>query len=239
MIRIFVAAAIAAFAFCLPVEAQQVYDWSGFYAGVHGGYAWGKASVTDDINDGVPPGPFDYKPNGIFGGGTAGVNVQLGHFVIGAEGDLGYMNLTGAGIVPSSNPIYHQDITLDGGLYGLAAGRVGFAWGRTMLYGKGGRAFYEGEAEQVTTKPGFAPTGTGTFSGWAYGGGIEHMLGDNWSLKVEYLHFAFDREQGSQTSITDDPIGHVYNNWTDLNADSVKAGISYKFGGPTFQGPMK
>ena len=75
----------------------------------------------------------------------------MGGIVTGLEGDLGFMNLTGAGIVHSSDPRYYQDITLHGGLYGDATGRLGLSFGQTLVYGKGGFAFYGGQANQVTT----------------------------------------------------------------------------------------
>jgi hypothetical protein len=53
-----------------------------------------------------------------------------------------------------------------------------------------------------------------------------------WSLKAEYLHFDFGSEQGDQTSISDPPIGHVYENWTVLDADTFKVGINYHFSSP-------
>ncbi len=30
-----------------------------------------------------------------------------------------------------------------------------------------------------------------TLTGWTLGAGIEYMLGTNWTIKVEYLHFDF------------------------------------------------
>ena len=49
-----------------------VYNWNGFYIGAHAGAIWGDVNVTDDVNDGVPPGPFGYSISGFIGGGTAG-----------------------------------------------------------------------------------------------------------------------------------------------------------------------
>ena len=46
--------------------------WTGLYLGAHVGGVWGDVDVTDDIDDGVPPGPFGYSVDCAFGGGTAG-----------------------------------------------------------------------------------------------------------------------------------------------------------------------
>jgi outer membrane immunogenic protein len=205
------------------------YSWTGFYAGVHVGGVWGNVDVTDTTG-GVTPGPFKFSPEGVFGGGTAGYNLQRGNFVFGVETDVGYMNLSGSGIIPSSSPQFHQDATLDGGAYGDVAARLGYAFDRTLLYAKGGFAFYDGEGTQVTTKPGYVHSGTGIFTGWTAGGGIEHYISPSWSVKGEYLHFDFGTQGGSQTSVGDPPIGFVYKNKFEVTADSAKAGVNYHFG---------
>ncbi len=213
------------------------YTWSGFYAGAHIGGAWGDADVRD-IDGGVNPGPFSYSPGGAFGGGTAGYNVQIRKVVIGVEGDLGYLDLSGGTTIPSSDPKYHQDLTLDGGLYGDITGRLGFAFDRALIYAKGGFAFYEGEALQATTKSYYDKSGTDTFTGYTVGGGIEYLIARNISLKVEYLHFGFGDEGGSQTKAHTAPagevddgtaIGSVFHNTTSLSADSIKVGVAYHF----------
>lgn len=223
--------AVAAFALMvIPAAANPTHNWSGVYLGAHAGYAWGNVDVRD-TNGGVLPGPFSYDTSGGFGGGTVGANWQLGSVVVGVEGDLGFMDLSGAGIIPSSVPTAHQDITLDGGLYGDITGRLGFALGRTFVYGKGGWAYFDGDAKQVTTNPGYTPTSTGAFNGWVYGGGLEYMLNECLSMKVEYLHYQFGEQGGAQTSVSDPPIGFVYTNEHQLDADSVKIGLNYRFGG--------
>ena len=209
-----------------------VYNWTGGYIGAHIGGVWGDVDVKDDIKDGVLPGPFGYSVDGVFGGGTAGYNLQFDNFVIGIEGDLGFIDPNGSGIIPSSNPIYHQDITLDSGLYGDITGRLGVTFDGLLIYAKGGFAFFDGEAKQATTKPGYAPTGTDTFSGWTLGGGAEYFLTRSISLKAEYLHFEFGTQRAYQTTTVADPptpVGYQFNNWHDVSFDSVKAGIAYHF----------
>ena len=95
-------------------------------------------------------------------------------------------------------------------------GRVGYAWGRTLFYVKGGAAF---EDSSTTVACAYGPTGrlippgtlgtscmnqagvvTGGFStpsytrvGWTVGFGSEFDLGHNWSAKTEYDFLAFGR----------------------------------------------
>jgi len=78
-----------------------VTDWSGFYVGARAGGMWGHEDVTDDITDGVPPGPFSWKPHGFIGGGSAGYNLQFDSIVVGVEGDLGFIDPNGRGLQES------------------------------------------------------------------------------------------------------------------------------------------
>lgn len=231
---------ILASAFLLASGASalaQDLNWTGAYAGAHVGYSWGNASTTDNIKDWCTPGdtaciakyvgPFGYGVGGAFGGGTAGYNYQFQGAVFGIEGDLGYMDLSGGRTSESSSPEFHQNETTSGGLYGDITGRAGILLTpQALVYGKGGFAFYDGSSEQKTTKPGFVSHDTGTFTGWVAGGGLEYLLTEKISLKIEYLHFGFGDQGGDQTSTSD---GYVFSNKTSLDADSVKVGINYHF----------
>jgi outer membrane immunogenic protein len=107
---------------------RAAFSWTGFDLGAHAGYAWGSVDQRQTTG-GMPVGPFSYDVDGAFAGGTAGYNWQAGQLVVGIEGDLGWMDLSGAGRIPSSNPAAHQDITLDAGLYGDITGRWASPWG--------------------------------------------------------------------------------------------------------------
>jgi outer membrane immunogenic protein len=229
-------AASAALAADMPASraaaapTSPAYDWSGFYVGVHGGYAAGNLSVTD-TNGGVNPGPFSYKTSGGFGGAQVGYNWQISSFVIGAEGDLSYLVNSGSGIIGSANAAAHQNLTLGSGMLADATVRLGLAIGPALLYAKGGGAWFTGAATQATTNPGYQTTGTGSFAGWAVGGGAEYQLSPSISLKAEYLHYDFGSRGGYQTNVGDlsSPIGYRFMNATTLTFDDVKAGINYRF----------
>lgn len=221
----------ALFAVTSPVQAG---DWTGAYAGLNAGYIWGDATTTDDVKDwGKDPkfvGPFNNSVGGFVGGGTLGYNFQVGRFVVGPEIDLDYADLSGSIKTPSSQSGNHQNISLDGGFLGTFGARAGFLIDpATLIYAKGGFALYTGEATQTTTAEGYQTHGTDTFTGFVVGGGVERKLTENVSLKIEFQHYEFSTETGDQTSLTDAPIGHVYENHTDLTADSVRVGLNYKF----------
>jgi outer membrane immunogenic protein len=123
-------------------------------------------------------------------------------------------------------------VTLSGGAYGDLTARLGFAFDRTLVYAKGGFAFFTGEGKQATTNPGYVPNATNAFVGWTAGGGVEHFFSPAWSVKAEYLHFDFGTQSGFQTNVGDltSPIGYRFYNTFTLRADTAKAGVTYHFG---------
>lgn len=213
------------------VAAPPATNWSGFYAGLSAGYANTDASVLDNINDGVVPGPFGYHEDGFVGGGQLGYNQQFGWIVLGVEGDASYVNLSGGGVIGSAAAVSHQDLSLDSGFLGDITGRVGVAFGGFMPYFKGGYAYYSGSATQTTTNPGYVTTGTGSLNGWVIGGGLEYMLSPNWTIKGEYQHYDFGSNDGYQTNVGDlsSPIGYRFTNSTAIKLDTFKAGVNYRF----------
>ena len=214
-----------------PVAPVVAYNWTGFYAGLSAGYVHSHAKVTD-VSRGVAPGPFSYSSDGGIGNGQLGYNYQINSVVLGVEVDIGYLGSDGKGRINSASATSHQDLTLDGGLYGDATVRLGYAFGPALLYAKGGFAFFNGEAKQTTTSPGYATTGTDTFTGWTLGAGVEYMLTQNLSVKLEYQHLGFGTQSGFQTALVADPptpAGFIFRNETDLHADTVKIGMNYRF----------
>jgi outer membrane immunogenic protein len=228
---------LVAFAFLAVTSAAQAGDFNGGYLGAHIGGAWGDVQVRDNPADaGINPGPFNYDLDASFlGGATAGYNWTYQSFLIGIEGDLGYIDPEGEGRIPSAAPSPHyQALTVDSGFYADITARLGVTFGGTLLYGKGGWAYSDGEAKQATTRAEYSKQGTGSLQGWVLGGGVEHYLTSNLSIKAEYLHFDFDTEEGSQTSLVADPptpAGYVFRNWHDVEIDTVKVGLNYHFGG--------
>lgn len=212
-----------------PAIADEV-NWTGFYAGLHAGYSHGNVSVKD-TNGGVKRGPFNYSTDGGFGGAQVGYNYQFNRFVAGLESDFGYMSTKGKGRISSASATSHQDLTLDSGFYADITARFGYVIGNGLIYGKGGWAYFDTDAKQATTNPGYSPKGTGALDGWTLGAGYEHRLTKNISVKVEYQHFDFGTASGYQKNVGDlsSPIGYKFKNEHEVTFDTIKVGLNWYF----------
>jgi outer membrane immunogenic protein len=205
------------------------FSWTGFYLGGHLGGAWGDLDVTDKDAYGANANPGDHtkvEPNGVFGGVTLGYNWQRGSLVIGLEGDLGYMGLDDNALLTGTAS--GTRVGVDSGLYGDGTVRLGVTSGRALFYAKGGVAFFNGENSFSTVTGSYSShTSTETFVGWTAGGGVEYALSPAWSLKAEYQYFDFGKEDSTVFNAGNTP----YQFTNDLTAQTVKAGLNYKFGG--------
>ena len=73
-----------------------VYNWTGLYVGVNGGYGWGQQDPLTLFSNRFDRSSFNI--NGGMFGGTVGAQIQQGYVVLGLEGDLDWANIKGTGI---------------------------------------------------------------------------------------------------------------------------------------------
>lgn len=168
--------------------------WSGLYAGVTAG-----GRTAGDFG-------FDLDDYGLTAGGQVGYLQQLGMFVVGAE-------VQGLW----SDELYYA-LTPDAGLtqnWSVAAkGRAGVALGDLLVYGTGGAVLAE------LSPAGTTSSGSKWQTGAVFGGGLEHRLGDNLSVRAEYLQTRlFDVESAVAG------VGRSDN----LTNHSVTLGLNYRF----------
>jgi outer membrane immunogenic protein len=168
-----------------------IYNWTGLYIGGHVG------------------GAFRGNDNNILGGGNDGRfmgGVQAGYdyqfassWVFGVEANYSFLD-TGSSIA-------------NRGL-GSVTGRLGYTWGPSLLYVKGGYAW----ADSRFTN-GFS--GDGGRDGYTIGGGLEYLFTQNWSGKIEYQYYDF----GTMNFVTPQlAIGGFRN-----DEHTIKAGLNYRF----------
>lgn len=212
-------------AFKAPVAVPIVYNWSGFYIGAHVGGAWGDKDWTEIPAAGAPIARGSHDISGFLAGGQAGVNFQSGNWVFGIEGQLSWTNADGSHVCVAGLAVCNTDVNW----LGTVAGRIGYAWDRVMVYGKGGFAFAD-EKYFVTALPGGALVGTtsdDTRTGWMLGAGVEWALWDNWSAKIEYNYMDFGRDRFAVANVPGP--GTLVNVDIDQQVHVVKLGVNYRF----------
>jgi outer membrane immunogenic protein len=152
-----------------PPAPAPVWNWTGFYIGANGGYAWRNRSVSFNPADSATAGVFNViddstVPNanfdirGGFGGFQLGYNWQFDpRWVAGLETDLDLGDIKGSGT--SSNVISVGPFGSTSAIaaasekikwFGTVRGRLGvLVTNEVLLYGTGGFAY--GRVEQSAT----------------------------------------------------------------------------------------
>ncbi|MEH2511774.1 outer membrane immunogenic protein [Nitrobacteraceae bacterium AZCC 1564] len=240
-----IGSAVGAQAADLPTKAPiykapvaQVYNWTGFYAGVNAGVGFNRSYTTL-----ASPGSGDAARLGglgALGGGQIGYNWQYGNLlgfgnvVLGVEADI-----QGAGFDDDRTCFSVGACGVGNGFglnqkidwFGTARGRIGLATGSVLTYFTGGFAY----GNVKTTFNNFADpadsvTLSSTRTGWTIGSGVEAALGGNWTGKIEYLYV----DLGNQNGLT--PVnGFVLG--SDVRANIFRAGLNYRIGGTGIYAP--
>jgi outer membrane immunogenic protein len=262
-----------------PLRAPPVapaFSWTGCYFGGYVGGAWSDRDATfSDLGNstfraysgGIVAGRVEGahswdvgQDSSFIGGGTVGCNWQpVGSpFVLGVEGEVGYMKLEGSSFDPlisATLPLGGARNTPDvlgsakvGDWYGMITGRLGYTWGRTMIYVKGGAAFVPVRASVLdqcnTTATGCGnwlistSASTDTITTATLGGGVEWAFADNWSIKGEYMFIGLgDNHSLSSCGSAIAPAGNVVGggpfcfNHEFSGIHTAKIGLNYRFGG--------
>jgi outer membrane immunogenic protein len=216
----------------LPIP---IYNWSGLYIGGNLGAAWSGGSFSDPLGNTLNP------PNSaqFVGGGQVGVNYEFwGGVVIGAEADFDWLansNNTGNTValvnppgVPTGSTL---SLTVNNRSLTTVTGRLGYAWDRLLVYGKGGGAWVGSSNPTLTINNTPVPLSTSNSnSGWTAGGGIEWAFWGNWSARIEYDFVGLNtRTLTFPVSVGGLPAGDQFSS-SNRNIQLVNVGLNYKFG---------
>jgi outer membrane immunogenic protein len=213
------------------------YNWSGFYIGGNLGAAWNSGGSVSDTFGSTFSGSG--QTTKFVGGGQVGVNYEFGGgVVIGAEAMFDALPNTtntfnaiegpGGGVfagTPASATLNNRWLT-------TATGKLGYAWDRVLLYGKGGGAWVGANNPNLTVG-GFGQTlssSTTTNFGWTAGIGIEWAFAGNWSARAEY-DFIGLQNQSVTVVPGSGPFGGDTINFNNRNISLLTAGVNYTFGG--------
>ncbi|WOH63844.1 outer membrane protein [Bradyrhizobium sp. BWA-3-5] len=176
-----------------PVVAA-IYDWSGYYLGINGG--WGSGRNTWDYAGVQPDGSHD--ASGATVGGQIGHRWQSGQVVFGVEGQGNWADFSGSNL----SQVVFMDLTnrTKTDAFGLITGQIGYAVNNVLLYAKGGVAV-AGSTYQVKSTLTDQHVNTDNLRwGAAVGAGLEVGLTPNWSVGLEYDHLFM---QNGNVSFTD------------------------------------
>lgn len=183
--------------------------WSGFYLGIHGGYAFssfqnGGSRLIGDADGGLI---------GVTGGYNFMVTPQ---FLLGAEADFAF-----AGISATRSPFFGAVARGEVDHLLTVRGRAGFAIDRLLLYASGGLAGSNNSVGLNSPFTAFWGYQSTFQTGWALGGGLEYMLMPQVSAKAEYMF----------TSVGSDRYFDFSTNAlsSGVNTSAVKAGLNYHF----------
>jgi outer membrane immunogenic protein len=191
-----------------PAYVAPAYaNWTGFYVGLNGGYGFGSSNWTGFTKE--------FNVTGAMIGGTIGYNMQMGVWVWGLEGDIGYNWLKGSS---NGTGVCVAGCETQNDWLGTARGRFGYAWDRWLPYITAGAAFGD-----IKTTPAAPDTYTSTMKvGWTAGLGVEYSFMGPWSAKLEYLYT--DLGKGSCASASCGAGIDV-----PLNINIIRAGMNYRF----------
>jgi outer membrane immunogenic protein len=207
----------------------------------------------------IPSFPFgEGTVNGFLAGVQAGFNWQTGPIVFGVGGEVKWTNIEGRNtcIGPGSllTVVGVLSVACRSEVDFIAAvtGKIGFTWGQTMIYAKGGPAW--AHEDHFITPALFSPSPASRFCdrtnchftgeddgrfGWTFGAGVEHAFTQNWSAFVEYQYYDFDREHvkfGHLDLGRGGGMGLVRDLSIPIHADIdqhihvFKFGLNYRFG---------
>ena len=189
-------------------QASAAEPFNGPYVGAQAGWQHDNnrftlRGATGTTTDRMSGDSFTY-------GAQLGYDFKTGeNFVLGAEAFL-----TG-----DTNKVSDGNSTFDGGRsLGLLARAGVLASPRTLIYAKGGwengRFTYQENGIGVSTNR----------DGWSLGGGVEQMLTDNVSARVEYRHTKFNSFSSSALDNALDSTAEAR-----VNRDRVMVGVNYRF----------
>lgn len=216
-----------------------------------------RVQVLFDTAANLPANGDRIGSSGVLGGVQIGYNYQFKPtWVAGVEADFQFANINGSGSTPYLDGFLVSSASQDIKHFGTVRARLGYlATDSLMVYATGGFAYAQlNNAVAMDIGPGafialidllnntstncgvgftpacFAGSSNSLTPGWTVGGGLEYALGQNWSLKGEYLYARFEQTI-TAAAVTPTP-GTQPNTYTakfgtDLNV--VRVGLNYRF----------
>lgn len=192
-------------------SSSSAFNWTGFYAGVNGGYGWGTLT-RENIGGGAER---EDNTDGFNLGGQVGYNMDMGGFVVGAEADLSWTNLA------FSQPVVGGGEFKSGiDAFGTLRARGGMTFGQVMPYATLGVAWGRGTSS-ITDNNNVITSQSNNHVGWTAGVGLEAAATENITFKAEYLYV----DLGTQNY----GLPGTAANEATQRFSVIRAGVNYKF----------
>jgi len=224
-----------------PAVAAQSATPGSFYVGAGASKAMNADVRVKDLAW-YNPGPMKrqtYSTDGWIGSVYAGYDWKLANYILGVEGEVGYMNLSKdsqdpkkrRGAPKPGDSVASIDTDMLVGVYG----RVGYTFEKTLFYLKGGlvgvhadvgfKDTYNADGSDTLTS---GTSTSGMLWGTGLGGGIEYSITPNIALRAEYMYMNFNDSLVHSPMDSENqvpwPMEHELG-----DVDTVKAGVNYKF----------
>ena len=213
-----------------PPVVPVIYNWSGFYGGINGGWGTSHNCWTNTALFGVAVTPVSegcHDASGGTVGGQIGYRWQASNWVFGLEAQGNWADFSGSNISTAFLGVTNRT-RMDA--FGLFTGQVGYAWNNALLYVKGGAAVTDNRYDGLATATG-ALIDRASDSRWGatVGAGVEYGFAPNWSAALEYDHLFM----GTNNYAFVTPAGvNDRNDDVRQDADLVTVRVNYRFGGP-------
>ena len=212
--------------------------WSGLYLGFHSGVGSARYRNSEGfapgtlagIYDGTDPLPSPSSSRMLLGG-VIGYNwarpllADGFSLIVGLEGEAGYLEIsklesTGSFGVAGNMARFEYEH------YAGVSTRLGFAWGKGLLFAKGGVAFAQvtneaADIDAVGIDSSDLTRFEKTLPGYSVGCGLEYAITDICTVKAEYLYMDFG------TTLSSNADGETWRHQNQLH--TVKMGLHFHF----------
>jgi outer membrane immunogenic protein len=211
------------------IPAPIMYNWTGLYVGGNLGWGWNQGGFTGPAGTSVTT----TNTSSFLGGAQVGYNYQFvgTGIVLGAEADFDWLansnnttNATPGGFAVTSNGRWAT----------LLDARLGYAWDRVLLYGKGGWAWL-GSGNSCVAGPGVAACAANNSNyGWTVGAGVEWAFWNTLSARLEYDYVGINSTTitAPANAAAPPPCNAAACSFTGSGRSfqMINVGLNYKFG---------
>lgn len=212
-------------------------------------YGLGPGLYIFALANGVQASSLTQNGSGVLGGVTLGYNWQRSAVVVGVEGDWSWSGIKGVNSVAPPAAFFFPTLTTTTETrtdwLATLRSRLGVLVApQTLLYGTGGLAIGDIKTSTTVVPSAVGVTcagnalciaGSGSFirAGWTAGAGVEQGIGNNWTVKAEYLHY--DLGTVSHNVVGVSPAFPALIGAVGLKADTrvsgeiARVGVNYRF----------